>query len=79
MKSWLGSLLRATPEECRREIAHGLSIYGGNVTKTAAYLQVSRPFLWFCLRRLKMDKVPEEQRKRWAERFKITASEKTEA
>lgn len=81
--TWLGGLLQSTPDECKREIERGLSTYGGNVSKTARALGVSRPFFWYCLRKLGMGKVPAEQRRRWAERFKVTlpraASERTEA
>jgi hypothetical protein len=80
--TWLGELLLTKPEECRAEIRRGLEVYGGNVMRTARALGVSRTFFWYCLRRLDMGKVPAEQRKRWAERFKVTvpdaASAKTE-
>ncbi len=71
--TWLGELLVNEPEECRAEILRGLQTYGGNVTATAKALGVSRPFFWHCLRRLGMNKVPEEQRRRWAERFRVTS------
>jgi hypothetical protein len=80
--TWLGELLHTKPEECRAEIRRGLEVYGGNVMRTARSLGVSRPFFWYCLRKLDMGKVPVEQRKRWADRFKVTvsdaASEETE-
>lgn len=69
--TWLGSLLANDPEECRATIAATLRIYGGQVTKTAAALDVSRPFLWHCMRLLDMRRVPAEERDRWQRLFRI--------
>lgn len=73
--TWLGDLLAQDPEMCREEIERTLKVYGGNVTRSATVLGVSRPFLWYCLRKLKMNKRPGVHRERWQRLFRIAASE----
>lgn len=70
-KTYLGGLLHRTPDECRVEIERALVMFGGNVTKSAMWLTVSRPFLWYCMRKLTMNKRPAEHREAWKRRFRI--------
>lgn len=70
--TWLGELLVNEPEECRAWITMMLEKYVGNVSETARALEVSRPFLWYCMRKLQMNKVPAQIRDRWRARFRIT-------
>jgi len=69
--TYLTLLGNRNPEGLREFLTRSLRAQHGNVTKTASALDASRPFLWYWLRKLGMNEVPDQIRKETASRFRL--------
>jgi transcriptional regulator with PAS, ATPase and Fis domain len=59
----------ANVDELRTVIRHALEAEKGNVTRASHRLRVSRPFLWYYMRKLMMSAEPAAIRARVRKRF----------
>lgn len=62
-------ITKLKPEAQRAEIRAALEKTAGNVQEAAKQLEVSKPYLWWLLRKNEMSRVPEEIKNRARNRF----------
>ncbi len=71
VRSELAVIYERDPEELRTTIEAALRAESGHVTNAARRLSVSRPFLWYYLRKLGMNRVPQQIRDERIARFRL--------
>lgn len=67
----LGDLIAHDRDQAEKIIRKALVMNAGHVSKTARALHVSRTFLFYCLNKLGLNKLPTELREKFKTRYRL--------